>query len=204
MGELAGLTWDMARTLAAIVGSAFGVWGFFAQRRARAIETRWKEPEPMLLLTREEEGWVQGLLLVRNRQDIEWTIEQVEIVDPAAGRLATMADWETRQDGEFPGATSSVSPAMPVLAGPPEGQRSSAKLPIFISAPEWDPTKQTAELRLTLRESSRDRRRLKLPVVSLLMKLPAQIENEGTAISNAPLDQWIGDVSGWMDRLPRR
>lgn len=159
----------------------------------------------MLLLTREESGWVHGLLLVRNRQDIEWTIDEVEIVEPGAGRLATMADWEARIDGDMAGTTRSIRPAVPVQAGPAEGQKSSAKLPIFISAPEWEPMKETCELRVTLRESSRSRRRLKVPVVSLLMKPPPPATEEKPATIRQPQgSDWIGDTSSWWDRLPGR
>lgn len=181
--------WDLGRTIAALGGTTVGIWGAWAAHRARQSEARWKGPEVTLAPSRQdEEGWVQMLVLVKNRLDVEMRIENVEVIKPRGASILGMAAWE-RRSAMATGATSKVRLGTAVLPGPSD-KNWSAKVPVFIKAEGWDPFAENVQARVVLRETSMGRRERRLEVVSMDMKRP-QPEGQKPPVMPRSRDPWM-------------
>lgn len=181
--------WVWTGAAMTVVGPAMAVWGAVATHRARKSEARWKGPEITLLPVRTEDGWTQMILLVKNRQDVAMTLDEIRVLRPRRASIIGMAEWDGRHETPPDGAGKSMRIQHPVKAGPTEGQRPSARVTIFIKAPGWEPMARPAIVRVSLRENSMERRTTRHKVVSHLLSPPA--EPKPAPIMRRPRQPWL-------------
>ncbi|WP_454683973.1 hypothetical protein [Ancylobacter moscoviensis] len=183
--------WVLTGLVATVAGSVMTVWGAIATHRARRSEARWKGPEITLSPSRQdEEGWVQMLVLVRNRLDVEMRLESIEILRPRRAVVLDQMDWQRKGETDVV-ASSRARIGHPVSAGPSD-KHWSAKVPVFIKADGWDPYAEPVQARVVLRETSMQRRDMRIKVVSMDMKRPPPEVKEPPVMPRSR-DPWLAN-----------
>lgn len=197
MGELPQW-WVLAGLIATLVGTGLAIWGTVATHRARRSEARWKGPEVTITPIRQEgDGWVLVHVLVRNRLDVEMRIESIEVRKPRPALVLQRSDWKSRADTEA-AASAMVRPDQAVTRGPTD--KWSANLPIFLKIDGWDPYTESVQARVVLRETSMQRKKTLIDVVSMEMEPPPP-EVTQMLVMHRPRDPWMSnDRDGYWDR----